>query len=79
MPCYFVSNGLEIQMPNETFELLWNSFPNAELTESETSSSCGKGDKAASSVGKPESNGWRKQDDGYYKPNDRNYFKKNYQ
>ena len=81
MPCYFVSNGLEMQMANETFDLLWNSFPHAELTDSETSSSFGEGDKVTSSVEKPESTGWRKQDDGYYnnKPNDSNYFKKYYQ
>ena len=81
MPWYFVSNGLEMQMPNETFDLLWNSFPNAELTDSETSSSFGEGGKATSSVEKPESNGWRKQDDGYYnnQPNDSNYFKNYYQ
>ena len=83
MPCYF-SNGLEMQMPNETFDLLWNSFSHAELTDSETSSSFGEGDKVTSSVEKPESTGytgWRKQDDGYYnnKPNDSNYFKKYYQ
>ena len=49
MPCYFVSNGLEMQMPNETFDLLWNSVPNAELTDSETSSSFGEGGKVATS------------------------------
>ena len=50
MPRCFVSNGLEVQMPNETFDLLWNSFPNAELTDTETSSSFGEGDKVTSSV-----------------------------
>ena len=37
-PSYFVSNGCEMQMPNETwtFDLVWNSFPNEELTDSET-------------------------------------------
>ena len=81
MHCYFVSNGLDTQMPNETFDLLWNSFSHAELTDSETSSSFGEGDKVTSSVEKPESTGWRKQDDGYYnnKPNDSSYFKKYYQ
>ena len=84
MPRYFVSNGLEMQMPsgpNETLDLLWNSFPNAALADSETSSSSGDGDKAASSAEKPANTGWREQDDGYYnnKPNDNNYFKKYYQ
>ena len=70
-----------MQMPTATFHLLWNYFPNAELTDSETSSPFGKGGKATSSVEKQEMNGWRKQDDGYYnnKPNDSNYFKKHYQ
>ena len=54
-----------MQMPNETFDLLWNNCPNAELTDSETSSSFGEGDKVTSSVEKKESTGWRKQDDGY--------------
>ena len=37
-PSYFVSNGCKMQMPNETwtFDLLCNSFPNEELTDSET-------------------------------------------
>ena len=74
MPCYFVSNGLEMQMPSETFDLLWNSLLNAKLTDSETSSSFGEGDKL---LDKPESTGWRKQDDGYYnnKSNNSNYSK----
>ena len=78
MPCHFASNGLEMQVPNETFDLLWTSFPNAELIDSETSSSFGAGDKVTSSVEKPESIGWSKQDDGYNnnKPNESNYFKK---
>ena len=41
-----------MQMPNETFDLLWNNCPNAELTDSETSSSFGEGDKVTSSVEK---------------------------
>ena len=52
MPCYFLNKGLEMQMPNETFDLLWNNCPNAELTDSETSSSFGEGDKVTSSVEK---------------------------
>ena len=45
VPCFFASNGLEMQMSSETFDLLWNSPLNAELTDSETSSSFGEGDK----------------------------------
>ena len=26
MPCYFVSNGIEIPMTNETFDFIWNGF-----------------------------------------------------
>ena len=39
MPCYFVSNGVEMSMTHETFDFIWNSFRNKELTDSETSSS----------------------------------------
>ena len=49
-------------MTDETFELLWNSFPDTELTDRETFL-CGDGDRAASSVEKPANTGWRKQDD----------------
>ena len=52
MPCYFVSNGVEIPMTNETFDFIWNGFRNKELTDSETSSSSEEGDKANSSVNK---------------------------
>ena len=52
MPRYFLNEGLEMQMPNETFDLLWNNCLNAELTDSETSSSFGEGDKVTSSVEK---------------------------
>ena len=38
MLCYFVSNGVEIPMTNETFGFIWNGFGNKELIESETSS-----------------------------------------
>ena len=63
-----------MQMPSETFDLLWNSLLNAELTDSGTSSSFGEGDKL---VDKPESTRWRKQDDGYYnnKSSNSNYSK----
>ena len=47
-----------MQMSSETVDLLWNSPLNAELTDSETSSSFGEGDKLTSSVDKPESTGW---------------------
>ena len=36
MPCYFVSNGVEIPMTNETFDVICNGFGNKELTDSET-------------------------------------------
>ena len=39
MRCYFVSNGVEIPMTNETFAFIWNGFGNKELNDSETSSS----------------------------------------
>ena len=67
-------------MPDETFDVIWNGFRNKELTDSETSSSSGEGDKATS-VETPKDTGWRKQDDGYYnrKPNDAKYFQRYYQ
>ena len=81
MPCYFVSNGVEIPMTNETFEFIWNSFGNKELTDSETSSSSEENYKAIPSVQKPTKPQWRLQDDGYYnrKPNDETYFQRYYQ
>ena len=45
MPCYFVSNGVEMSMTNQTFDFIWNSFGNKELTDSETSSSSEEGVK----------------------------------
>ena len=81
MPCYFVSNGIEIPMTNETFDFIWNGFGNKELTDSETSSSSEEGDKTGSLVEKARNAEWRKQDDGYYnrKPNDETYFQRYYQ
>ena len=35
MPCYFVSNGVEMSMTNQTFDVIWNDFGNKELTDSE--------------------------------------------
>ena len=26
MPCYFVRNGVEIPMTNQTFDFIWNGF-----------------------------------------------------
>ena len=26
MPCYFVSNGVEMSMSNQTFDFIWNGF-----------------------------------------------------
>ena len=65
MPCYFVSNGVEIPMTNQTFDFIWNGFGNKELTDSETSSS-EESYKANSSINKNTNAEWRKQDDGYY-------------
>ena len=81
MPCYFVSNGVEMSMTNQTFDVIWNGFGNKELTDSETSSSSEEGDKTGSFVEKAINAEWRKQDDGYYnrKPNDKQYFQKYYQ
>jgi len=81
MPCYFVSSGVEIPMTNETFDFIWNSFGNAELTDSETSSSSEEGDKTGSLVEKARNAEWRKQEDGYYnrKPNHETYFQRYYQ
>ena len=72
MPCYFVSNGIEIPMTNETFHFIWNGFGKKELIDSETSSS-EESYKANSSVNKNTNAEWRKQEDGYYnrKPNDK--------
>ena len=80
MPCYFVSNGVEMPMTNQTFDVFWNSFPTTQPTDSETSSS-EESYEAVSSVQKPTKPQWRKQDDGYYnrKPNDEKHFKKCYQ
>ena len=80
MPCYFVSNGIEMAMTDENFDFIWNGFGNRELTDSETSSS-EESYKTDSSVNKNSNAEWRKQDDGYYnrKPNDETYFQKYYQ
>ena len=80
MPCYFVSNGVEMSMTSQTFGVIWNGFGNKELTDSETSSSSEEGDKTGSFVEKARNAEWRKQDDGYYnrKPNDKKYFQKYY-
>jgi hypothetical protein len=51
MPCYFVINGVEIPMTNETFGFIWNGFGNKELIDSETSSA-EESYKANSSVNK---------------------------
>ena len=79
MPCYFVSNGFEMPMTDEAFDLLWNSFPNTELTDGKTHS-FREGCKTVASVGKPANAAWKKQDDGYYnnKSNDLDYFNKYY-
>ena len=81
MPCYFVNSGVEIHMRNETFDFIWNSFGNKELTDSETSSSSEEDYKVNSSIQKPANPQWRKQDNGYYnrKPNDETYFQTYYQ
>ena len=81
MPCYFVSNRIEMSMANQTFDVVWNGFGNKELTDSETSSSSEEGDKTGSFGEKARSAEWRKQDDGYYnrKPNDKKYFQRYYQ
>ena len=80
MPCYFVSNGVEMSMTDETFDFIWNSFGNKELTDSETSS-WEESYKANSSINKNTNAEWRKQEDGYYnrKPNDETYFQRYYQ
>ena len=81
MPCYFVSNGVEMSMTDETFDFIWNSFGNKELADSETSSLSEEGDKRGSFVDNAKNAEWRKQDDGYYnrKPKDETYFQKYYQ
>ena len=77
MPCYFVSNGVEMSMTNQTFDFIWNGFRNKELTDSEMSSSSEEGGKTGSFGEKARSAEW-KQDDGYYnkKPNDEKYFQR---
>ena len=60
MPCCFVSSGVEIPMTNEAFDLIWNSFGNKELTDSETSSSSEETYKTNSSVNKNNNAEWRK-------------------
>ena len=79
--CYFVSNGVEMSMTNQTFDFIWNGFGNKELTDSETSPSSEEGAKTGSSGEKAKSAEWRKQNDGYYnrKPNDEKYFQTYYQ
>ena len=63
MPCYFVSSGVEMSMTDETFDFIWNSFGNKELTDSETSSLSEEGDKRGSFVDNAKNAEWRKQDD----------------
>ena len=67
-----------MSMTDETFDFIWNSFGNKELTDSETSSLSEEGDKRGSFVDNAKNAEWRKQDDGYYnrKPNDENVFPK---
>ena len=81
MPCYFVSNGVEMSMSNQTFDFIWNGFGNKELIDSETSPSSEEGDKRGLFVDNAKNVEWRKQDDGYYnrKPNDETYFQRYYQ
>ena len=81
MPCYFVSNGVEMSMTNQTFNFIWNGFRNKELTDNETSFLSEEGDKTNSFVDNAKNAEWRKQDDGYYnrKPNDETYFQRYYQ
>ena len=81
MPCYFVNNGIEMSMTNQTFDVIWNGFGDKELTDSETSPSSEEGDRTGWLVEKARSAEWRKQDDGYYnrKPNDEKYFQRYYQ
>ena len=71
MPCYFVSNGVEMSMTNHTFDIIWNGFGNKELTDSETPSSSKEGDKTGLLVEKARNAEWRKQDDGYYNKTER--------
>ena len=80
MPCYFVSNGVEMSMTNQTFDVIWNGFGNEELIDSETSSSEERY-TANSSVNKNTNAEWRKQDNGYYnrKPNDEKSFQRYHQ
>ena len=59
MPCYFVSNGVEMSITNQTFDFIWNGFGNRELTDSETSSS-EESYKANSFVNKNTNAEWRK-------------------
>ena len=83
MPCYVVSNGVEMSMTNQNFDFIWNGFGNRELTDSETSFSSGrKLTKQTHPLARTAKNAeWRKQDDGYYnrKPNDETYFQRYYQ
>ena len=58
MQSYFASNGVETPMTNRAFDLLWNSSPDTEVTDSEWSSSSGEGDTPNSSVEAPNSTGY---------------------
>ena len=75
MLCYFVSNGVEIPMINETFGFIWNGFGNKELIESEIFLA-EENYKTNLFINKNTNIEWRKQEDGYYnkKPNDETYF-----
>ena len=64
MLCYFVSNGVEIPMINETFGFIWNGFGNKELIESEISL-VEENYKANLFINKNTNTKWRKQEDGY--------------
>ena len=61
MPCYFVSNGVEMSMSNQTFDFIWNGFGNKELIDSETSPSSEEGDKRGLFVDNSKNVEWRKQ------------------
>ena len=40
MPCYFVSNGVEMPMTNQTFDFIWNGFGMAKHKKTEKCQRC---------------------------------------
>ena len=77
MPCYFVSNGVEMSMINETFHFIWNGFGNKEFIDNETFHLKRTTKQTHPLTRTPMLNGENKMTDiTTRKPNDETYFQK---